>query len=101
DAGEGNAVANVSVNLASVDQKTLRVLATTSVAAGARATLGVGARQSDGVWRGAVPALGPDGALRLKDFWKDVGGRGAAGAPEAECATDGGARTRPTGRAHR
>jgi hypothetical protein len=83
DEGSGTAGANVRVNVATVDPTTLRVLATTSVAGGARATLGVGARQADGAWRIVVPALGRDVDVRFKILFKDADGRDVEIDPES------------------
>ena len=72
--GDGNVAASVRVNLATVDRKTLRVLATTAVADGGRASLGVGERQADGAWTVAIPALGTNVDVKLKVLFNDVNG---------------------------
>ena len=74
DAGDGAAVARVQVNLPGVDRSTLRVLATTAVGSGGRASLGVGEKQSDGVWTIAVPALAANVELRAKILFDDATG---------------------------
>ena len=72
--GDGNVAASVHVNLATVDRKTLRVLATTAIADGGRASLGVGERQTDGAWTVAIPALGANVEAKIKVLFNDVGG---------------------------
>jgi len=74
DAGDGAAAARVQVNMASVDRSTLRVLATTAISGGGRATVGVGEKQSDGSWTVVVPALAPKVDLRVKILFDDTGG---------------------------
>ena len=73
-AADGAAAARVQVNLPSVDRSTLRVLATTAVAGGGRATLGVGEKQADGAWTIAVPALAANVELRTKILFDDANG---------------------------
>jgi hypothetical protein len=71
DAGEGNAAASVTANIADMDAASLRVLGSIRSAAG-RVKLVVGAKQSDGSWVVAIPGLGEKVDVGLKVLFNSL-----------------------------